>query len=40
MLWVENTYNLDGVDSVMIDRVKSKDFMRKESDDIEIDHEK
>jgi len=40
MLWVENTYNLEGVDSVMIDRVKSKDFMRKESDDIEIDHEK
>jgi len=40
MLWVEKTYNLEGVDSVMIDRVKSKDFMRKESDDIEIDHEK
>jgi hypothetical protein len=40
MLWVEKTYNLDGVDSVMIDRIKSKDFMRKESDDIEIDYEK
>ncbi len=40
MLWVEKTYNLEGFDSVMIDRVKSKDFMRKESDDIEIDHEK
>ena len=40
MLWVEHTFNLEDIDSVMIDRIKSQDFMRKESDDIEIDHEK
>lgn len=40
MLWVEKTFNLEDIDSVMIDRIKSQEFMRQENDDIEIDHEK
>lgn len=40
MLWVENNYDINDIDSVIIDNIKTKDFYQQRAEEIEIDNEK